>query len=267
MRVRHVLFILVLTAILFFLSGCQSPVVDSPVPDTPILSPTASLGNTLSPTETPIPTLQPSPSADPAEVQLKLLYQSSLKYLAKTDEQAWEVAKSLGYAPLGGYPSNMCGPLAVSILKDSGILGPDVDLHDFWLLDPSVDNVLLQTVFPTNHFEWLHNDLPINEIDYKQFPLKAGDMVYIYSGYQGDYSHVLTVTRVDEDGRAYSVTNNYTAQGFVVLEYMLYDPAHPGEGIFYDWPDPANRGLGLTGFGGMDVWRPISLPYYAGTNQ
>ena len=37
----------------------------------------------------------------------------------------------------------------------------------------------------------------------------------------------------------------------------------PGEGIFYDWTDPANHQLGLTGFGGMEVWRPISLPYYS----
>jgi len=73
----------------------------------------------------------------------------------------------------------------------------------------------------------------------------------------------LTVTRVDEFGRAYSVTNNFTDAGFVILEYLLYDPSHPGEGIFYEWPDPANRHLGLTGFGGMDVWRPISLPYYS----
>ena len=78
-------------------------------------------------------------------------------------------------------------------------------------------------------------DQPINEIDFTQFPLKAGDMVYIYSGYQGDYSHVLTVTRVDELRRAYSVTNNYTGdtEGFVILEYLLYDPEKPGEGIFY----------------------------------
>jgi hypothetical protein len=160
----------------------------------------------------------------------------------------------------------MCGPLAISILKDAGIVSKSVDLHDFWLLDPAEDEKLLERVFPAGPFEWLHIDQAIDQVDYTQFPLKAGDLVYIYSGTQGDYSHVLTVTRLDSQGRAYSVTNNYTADGFVVLEYLLYDPYQPGLGIFYAWPDPANQSLGLTGFGGMDIWRPTSLPYYADSN-
>ena len=265
MKKKFLIFNLVMASILFFISGCQPVAVSHPASSTPETQGTESSVSTLSPTQvrSPFPTIQPSPTIDPADVQLQLLYQSSLNYLAETVEKTWQVAKSLGYAPLGGYPSNMCGPLAVSILKDAGILGSEVDLHDFWLLDPLVDEALLKAVFPSTAFEWLHSDLPINEIDYQQFPLKAGDLVYIYSGYQGDFSHVLTVTRVDEFGRAYSVTNNFTAAGFVILEYLLYDPAHPGEGIFYDWPDPANRHLGLTGFGGMEIWRPITLPHYS----
>jgi hypothetical protein len=200
---------------------------------------------------------------DPAVVQLQSLYQASLKYLAGTDAATWQVARSLGYAPLGGYPSNMCGPLAISILKEAGILSQKTSLHDFWLLNPEEDGQLLKDTFPPGFFEWLHTDLAIDTIDYKQFPLQAGDLVYIYSGSRGDYSHVLAVTRVDEYGRAYSVTNNYTDSGFMILEYLLYDPATPGDGIFYAWADPANLALGLTGFGGMDIWRPINLPYYA----
>jgi len=209
----------------------------------------------------PTPTLHPTP--DRAVAQLESLYRASLKYLAQTDAETWEVATNLDYAPLGGYPSNMCGPLAISILKDAGIVSQEADLHNFWLLNPEEDGELLQITFPAGQFEWLHNDQPINAIDYNQFPLQAGDLVYIYSGFQGDYSHVLAVTRVDEDGRVYSVTNNFTEAGFVVLEYLLYDPTNPGAGIFYAWPDPVNRDLGLTGFGGMDVWRPSHLPYFA----
>jgi hypothetical protein len=219
-----------------------------------------SLPATLPPAD---PTLTPSSTPNLADLQTQRLYLASLKYLAETDAETWQVARSLGYAPLGGYPSNMCGPLAISILKDAGIVSQTADLHDFWLLNPEEDGDLLESTFPSALFEWLHNDQAIDQIDYVKFPLQAGDLVYIYSGFQGDYSHVLTVTRVDADGRAYSVTNNYTEDGFVVLEYLLYDPAQPGEGIFYAWPDLANRALGLTGFGGMDVWRPVDLPYYA----
>jgi len=200
---------------------------------------------------------------DPAQTQLDLLYTSSQKYLADTEEKSWLVAGSLGYAPLGGYPSNMCGPLAISILKDAGIVREQTALHDFWLLNPSEDIELLQSTFPTDRFEWIHIPMPIDQIDYNTVPLRAGDLVYIYSGTNGDFSHVLAVTRVDSDGKSYSVTNNYTENGFVIQEYLLYDPADPGTGIFYDWTNPANRELGLTGFGGMDIWRPRQLPYYA----
>jgi len=219
---------------------------------------------TIQPSSTVLP--ESTATSDPAEAQRQRLYLASLAYLAGSDAEAWQVAKSLGYAPLGGYPSNMCGPLAISILRDAGLVSQSVDLHDFWLLDPSVDQTLLETTFPRQDFQWLHTDLPINQVDFHQFPLKAGDLVYIYSGYQGDFSHVLVVTRVDEDGRAYSVTNNYTANGFLIQEYLLYDPADDSAGIFKDWTDSANRSLGLTGFGGMDIWRPLHLPYYADGN-
>ncbi|MFC2064623.1 hypothetical protein ACFLXB_05970 [Chloroflexota bacterium] len=251
--------------ILLLVSSCQ-PTVETSTPLSRLETSTAVVQTTTTDSEnskTPLPAAIPDSTVDPAAMQLNLLYQASLKYLAETDAQSWQVAKELQYAPLGGYPSNMCGPLAVSILKDAGILGSAVDLHDFWLLDPLVDDALLKTVFPSDAFEWLHTDQSIHKIDFTQFPLKAGDLVYIYSGALGDYSHVLTVTRVDEFGRAYSVTNNYTTEGFVIQEYLLYDPAQEGEGIFYDWTDPANLQLGLTGFGGMEVWRPISLPHYS----
>lgn len=254
---------------LMALSGCIPAEQSNFTAEIP-LSVTASVNATLitspfptstRPSPSPMPTTSSTP--DMAVAQLHNLYEASITYLAQTDAETWKVAAGLAYAPLGGYPSNMCGPLAISILKDAGIVSQAADLHDFWLLNPEEDVQLLQNTFPAGQFEWLHNDQPINAIDYNQFPLRAGDLVYIYSGFQGDYSHVLAVSRVDEDGRTYSVTNNFTEAGFVVLEYLLYDPANPGTGIFYAWPDLANWDLGLTGFGGMDVWRPVHLPYFA----
>ncbi|MBM3152850.1 MAG: hypothetical protein FJZ96_11745 [Chloroflexi bacterium] len=158
---------------------------------------------------------------------------------------------------------SVCGPLAFAILQDAGLVSRSVDLYDVWLLDPPEDSHLLERIFPRVAFEWITITLPIDEVDYRQFPLKAGDLLFIYSGTSGDYSHVLAVTRVDGQGRAYAVTNNYTADGFVIQEYLLYDPAQPGVGLFYEWTDPANASLGLTGFGGFDLWRPKSLPFYA----
>lgn len=255
--------ILAIVAGLLNLASCQAFPVAQITEAANTVVPLKPISTTIvpSPTTTATPTLQVTP--DLADTQRDQLYNASLKYLAENDEKAWQVAGSLEYAPLGGYPSNMCGPLAISILKDAGIISKSVSLHDFWLLNPDEDGKLLQNTFPADYFQWIHNPLAIDKIDFTEAPLLAGDLVYIYSGYQGDYSHVLAVTRVDAAGRAYSVTNNYTEDGFVIQEYLLYDPTEPGTGIFYFWTNPANRKLGLTGFGGMDIWRPIRLPYYA----
>ena len=173
MKTRHLFFNLALPVILFIMSGCQPITATPPASFMPETTTVTFQAPTAAPvkTESPFPSATPDPTVDPAALQLQVLYKSSLEYLAETDDQSWQVAKSLQYAPLGGYPSNMCGPLAVSILKDAGILGSAVDLHDFWLLDPLVDDALLKTVFPSDTFEWLHSDQPIHEINFTQFPL------------------------------------------------------------------------------------------------
>jgi hypothetical protein len=38
---------------------------------------------------------------------------------------------------------------------------------------------------------------------------------------------------------------------------MLYDPHQPGAGKFYEWTDPSNIHLGLTGRGGFRLWRRL----------
>jgi hypothetical protein len=62
-----------------------------------------------------------------------------------------------------------------------------------------------------------------------------GDFVYIYSGTQGNFEHMLVVNRVDYQGRAYSVTNYNTEKGFIIDEVLLYDPNDPTVGIFEQW--------------------------------
>jgi hypothetical protein len=66
---------------------------------------------------------------------------------------------------------------------------------------------------------------------------------------------MLVVTRVDKFGRAYSVTNHATPEGFVIDEVMLYDPGNPGFGKFSEWTNRQNNKLGTTGFGGFELWR------------
>ncbi len=263
MIVRHKMLLLALVLVL--VAGCGSG------PDVqPAIVPAASstsmpaIVTPLPPTATPTSTLSPTPTLDPALVQQEALFQASLQYLAADDAEANAIAKSLQFAP-GGTAKAMCGPLAFAILRDAGLVSKYIDLRDYWLLNPREDDVLLVRTFPLQFFDWLKVEKRIDAVDYRQFPLLPGDVLYLYQGFIGEeyFEHVMVVTRVDADGRAYTVTNNYTDEGFVIQEYMLYDPANPGEGIFYEWTDPANTRLGLTGFGGFDLWRPKSLPYYA----
>jgi hypothetical protein len=69
---------------------------------------------------------------------------------------------------------------------------------------------------------------------------------------------MLVVTRVDSNLNTYSVTNYGTPQGFVIAETMLYNPSDPKAGIFHTWTQERDAILGSTGFGGFELWRPLS---------
>ncbi len=178
-------------------------------------------------------------------------------YLAPDQAAAEEVARRLHFAP-AAHPSNMCAPLAVAILRDAGVIQAPQDLSAYWLLDPRLHGQLLYHTFPPEKFCYRHFRQPPSRFDFTAFPLQAGDFLYLYAGRWGTFEHVLVVTRVDALGRVYAVSNlNLDPKGYyVVREVLLYDPQHPGEGMFARWADPQYADLGLTGFGGFDLWRP-----------
>jgi hypothetical protein len=187
------------------------------------------------------------------------LYESSLAYIALTHAEAISVARSLRFLVDHGHPSNMCGPLALAILRDAGLVDQSVILHDFWLLDPSEpsDIRLLKETFPPHRYLW-HDALESTAtFDFDAFPLQAGDLLYLLAGPGGTFEHIVVVTRVDETGRAFSVTNVNTTEGFIIDEVMLYDPHRPGVGKFHEWTDPNYIHLGLTGRGGFRLWRRV----------
>lgn len=189
-----------------------------------------------------------------SDYQRALLLKSSYSRLANTHLAAIKVSKALGES----HPSNICGPLAASFLIDAGVL-QNVTPYDFWLLnpDPKVDAWKLDKWFPSKKFARFDFFEAVGTFDFKSFPLYAGDFVYLsHSGPagRGNYDHMLTVTRVDSLGRAYTVTNVHIGDWpdgfgeFVIKEVMLYDPNHPGIGQFADYNNPKFAKLGLTGF-------------------
>ena len=219
------------------------------------------------PTTTPLPTATntstPTPRGALTWEQEARLYEASLKFLAENEADAIVVVRDqIDYLEsISEHPSLVCGPLAAVILRDAGLLPPDVDLHGFWLLDPRLrpSQVILETYFPPEHYEWHQFETGTHKFDFEAFPLLPGDFIYMYAGINGTFEHMITVSRVDEDGRAYAVSNLETGDGFVIRELMLYDPHYPGMGQFYDWMNRELNGmLGMTGDGGFDLWRPIS---------
>ena len=269
----------VLTFIVIFsllVSGCKSA--------TPENAPTAAVAveASVTPAIVNTPRLVPSPTSMRTPIprpsstntpdsgggvyaiwQLEKLRVASLKYLAPSDDAAVNVALSLKFVR-GADVSNMCGPLALAILRSGGLVPATVDLHDFWLLNPRQADArtLLARIFPPAEYTDTFFDQPTNEFDFSKFPLKAGDFLYIYAGDKGSFEHMLTVTRVDGAGRAYTVTNLHTdSYHFDIREVALYDPTQPGVGQFYEWTRKDNYRLGLTGFGGFEVWRrKVPLP-------
>jgi hypothetical protein len=268
----------ILLVLTFVLAGCQAesarvletvvvkdtqiPVASTDLPPTATVSP--------SPTATvPVPTATVLPSATPTATprgalswqQEQRLYDASLKFLAENEEDATIIVRDqIDYLEsIGEHPSLVCGPLSAVILREAGLLPADVDLHGFWLLDPRLrpSQIILETYFPPDRYEWYHFDTPTIEFDFKAFPLLPGDFIYLYAGKNGTFEHIITVSRVDDAGRAYTVSNLGTEDGFVIRELMLYDPNHPGQGQFYDWMNREINGwLGMTGDGGFDLWRP-----------
>jgi len=195
------------------------------------------------------------------QVQKDRLFHASLEYLAGTEEEAIRIARSIGFVNNEGHPSNMCGPLALSILRDAGLIEKHIDLHQFWLLNPRdgyTTRAILEKTFPKEEFFWYRDNTPIDVFDFSSFPLFSGDFIYIYAGAGGTFEHMLAVTRVDEEGRAFTVMNQNTEEGYLISELMLYNPNDPGEGFFYELTDRSNMDIGITGFGGFQLWRPIS---------
>jgi len=184
------------------------------------------------------------------------VYETSLKYIRQTTESSRILGEGIN-GPGYGAPSDICGPLSIAILQEADIVNPDLDPHSFWLLNPDVwdDRKLLVKTFPPEQFENIHLLVKLDEIDWNDFPLYPGDFLYIYAGSGGNFEHMLVVSRVDSQGRAYAVTNHNTENGFIISEVLLYHPDKSDVGMFPVWTARPNAELGSTGFGGFELWR------------
>ena len=186
------------------------------------------------------------------------LYRSSLYYVAATARQSKVIAKQINGVGYGD-PTNICGPLAIAIMRDAGLMTPDITPHDFWLLDPNAttDQRLLTEAFPSDRFVHSKVVTPINKVNWGETPLVPGDFLFIWHGSGGNFDHMLIVSRVDSGLRTYAVTNFGTSDGYIIAEALLYDPSDPNAGLFHTWTKERQAILGSTGFGGYELWRSL----------
>lgn len=250
----------------------------SPAPPTPTLVPSTTPTFTPIPEATITPNLAPgldlaaTPTSDPVsdliatggmvisgpvppEMQVAL-YRASTTYIQDSVEASKRAAKAINEVGYGD-PSNICGPLAIAIMRDAGLVPYYLSPHDYWLLDPTKgpDQRLIQNAFPATLFTHEVIKTPLTKVDWSATPLEPGDFMFIWHGSGGNFDHMLVVNRVDSLGRAYAVTNFGTAEGYVIAETMLYDPHDPTTGIFHTWTQEREAILGSTGFGGYELWR------------
>ncbi|MDH3942785.1 MAG: class A beta-lactamase-related serine hydrolase [Anaerolineae bacterium] len=266
------IFFLLAAALVVGLAGCGRDGLENIAPTPNITEAVSAEDKPIFPTK-PTSSFAPTPIEETpppnavhdfsllSQAQKDRLFSVSMQFTANTEEKGIEIAKGLGFAGEFSHPSNMCGPLAMGILRDAGLVSQYVDLHEFWNMDPrpSEDERLMELTFPQEDYLWYRTETPIDQFDFNEFPLFTGDFVYLYAGDAGTFEHILVVTRVDELGRAFTMTNYRNEdQEYLIEELMLYDPNNPGEGRFFYWTDRSNADTGITGFGGFQLWRPLN---------
>jgi hypothetical protein len=271
--VKSLLRLVIVLTFLLLVTACSPAIQTSPAPPAsatplpPTSQPTASQSTPTPALETPVvvPTFQLSSACVLTAAQRSRLETVSRKWLASTDEQALQVARDLDYIGINGQPATMCGPLSVAILQEAGLADPNFDRANFYLLNPrpGFGDAYVESLFPSSRYFKIVEERVIKEVDYQTDPLCPGDFLYLFAGESGSYEHMLVVTRVDEAGRAYTVTNIDFREGYRVEELMLYDPAQPGVGMFTDWTSSPHPQIGRTGYDGFWLWRlkaPITEP-------
>jgi hypothetical protein len=238
---------------------------------TPTYTPTPTLVNPFSPTPSLTPTITPTLTTTERKIQAGELfiigpltrlqqidlYNASQKFIAPTTDEGTQLGEKINGVGYGS-PTLICGPLSIAILQSSDLLsGENLIPFDFWLLNPyiSKDRALINRVFPPGQYENYDVAIPLNEFKFAGFVFLPGDFLYIKHGSGGNFDHMLVVSRVDSDGRAYSVTNHNSEQGFVINEVLLYDLKDPTAGIFRKWTERRDAASGSTGFGGFELWR------------
>jgi hypothetical protein len=209
------------------------------------------------PGEPPVCAIPPTDHEVLSLAQRQRLLEASRRFLAPDEASANQIALDIDFIEgPNEHSSTMCGPLAITILQAARLLGPWARPAEFWLINPRDNPRPIENTFPAKEYFIYEFDQPVSQFDFASFPLASGDLVYLNAGPGDTFEHALVVNHIDDQRRAYAVTNFFNPGGITIEERVLYDPGNPGVGQFSDWADRSLRNkFGNVGSGGFLIWR------------
>lgn len=200
--------------------------------------------------------------------------ESSQSWIAETHEDATRVARILRGVPYAS-PSNVCGPLAFAVamgwkLNPDGTISYGVDSSadssrsggiipsEMFLGSPERTPERYLAPFPSEQYDEYHITESIGILDFDNLrgiqKLEPGDFLYLDGG---SFTHYITISRRDNEGRLYCVSNIPTEEDgerFHIKEVMLWDPKEK-DGYFRDWSRGVGKEKAYTGRRGFYLWR------------
>ncbi len=199
--------------------------------------------------------------------------EAAKSYIANTNKQAELVSQNIKMDK-GASPSNICGPLATSILmgwklntdgtisnisnnkmRDTRLSGitPEV----MWLGRPDDGSKRYEYAFPESEYNKYHIKQSIGTLDFDNIPniknLKPGDFLFLDGG---SFTHYVAISRKDNQGRVFCVSNVHGEKKgeFVIKELMLWDPVKK-DGFLRNWSKGVGPEKARTGTSGFYLWR------------
>jgi len=200
--------------------------------------------------------------------------QVAKSYIALSNEDATKIANTL-LLRNDASPSNICGPLAMSILMQwklnedntiSKIVSKDSDPYRaegtiptaMWLGTPENDPQRYRIVFPPDQYSEYHVKESIGRVDFDNISgvgaLEVGDFLYLDGG---SFTHYVAISRKDKQGRVYCVSNLHSEEGrdrFIIDEIVLWDPSKK-DGYLRNWANGVGLEKTKAGLTGFYLWR------------
>lgn len=185
----------------------------------------------------------------------EMLISKAALLISPTPEAAIKTADMLRVSTQSS-ADNICGPLAIEQLLHTVISG--VRPADYWLASPGGESSspdLFSQSFPEGKFDCVRVNTSIAEYDFDEINLQPGDFMYFFGG-SSSFDHMITVSRRDQDGILYCITNYPQADGrFIILEVPLWNPKDKDSSFMKKFARTDNPAQFSTGRGGFMLWR------------